>query len=356
MTDNELKALRDQVDEINLGILGLMNERLRLVEQIRQVKDRRGQQLFDPQREAEQLTRLLLANEGPMTADLVREVFKEVFQLSLAFMEQDSRRQLHVHRAAGEPDRVVEARGHRLGGERPRLIAGPCSVESADQLMTVARHLRGLGVGFLRGGAFKPRTSPYSFQGLGVDGLKILREVADEVGMAVVAEILDPRSFDDCLRYTDVFQVGARNMYNYELLRLLGQTDRPVLLKRGFMATLQEFTLAAEYVAKEGNERLILCERGIRTHERWTRNTLDLSAVPLLKQATPFPVVVDVSHGTGRKDILIPMAKAALAAGAAGIMLEVHPNPALALSDNAQQMDLDEATGFVEGVFGGLGG
>ncbi len=352
MTDDDLQDLRDQVDRVNLRILDLMNERLGLVERIREVKDRRGERLFSPQREAEELTALLLSNEGPMTADLVRQVFKEIFKLSLAFMQEDSRRQLHVHRVAGEPDRVIEARGHRLGGGAPQLIAGPCSVESADQLLTVARHLRGLGVGFLRGGAFKPRTSPYAFQGLGTEGLRLLREVADELGMAVVTEILDPRSFDDCHAYTDVFQVGARNMYNYELLRLLGQTRKPVLLKRGFMATLQEFILAAEYVAKEGNEQLILCERGIRTHEPWTRNTLDLAAVPLLRQTTPFPVAVDVSHGTGRKDILAPMAKAALAAGAAAIMVEVHPNPALALSDNAQQMDLDEFIRFVEAVFG----
>ena len=352
MNDDDLEGLRERIDAINLDLLGLMNERLEVIEQIRKVKDRRGERLFSPQREAEELTSLLLANPGPMPADLVRQVFKEIFKLSLAHMEQDSRRQLHVHRGPGEPDRIFEVRGHELGGARPQLIAGPCSVESADQLLTVARHLRSLGVGFLRGGAYKPRTSPYSFQGLGVDGLKLLREVADELGMAVVTEILDPRSFDDCLEYTDVFQVGARNMYNYELLRLLGGTDKPVLIKRGFMATLQEFIFAAEYVAKEGNERIILCERGIRTHEPWTRNTLDLSAVPLLKLETPFPVVVDITHGTGRKDILAPMAKAALAAGAAGIMVEVHPNPTLALSDNAQQMNLAEATAFVETVFG----
>jgi 3-deoxy-7-phosphoheptulonate synthase/chorismate mutase len=353
MTDDDLSGLRDRIDSINLRILDALNERLELVDQIREVKAERGIRLFSPQREAEELTQLLLTNQGPMSASLVREVFKEIFKLSLAHMEQDSRRQLHVHRAAGEPDRVIEVRGHRLGGDKPQLIAGPCAVESAEQLMAVARHLSGLGVGFLRGGAFKPRTSPYAFQGLGVQGLKLLREVADELGMAVVTEILDPRSFDDCMAYTDVFQVGARNMYNYELLRLLGQTDKPVLLKRGFMATLQEFVLAAEYVVMEGNQQLVLCERGIRTHEPWTRNTLDISAVPLLKQTTPFPVVVDVSHGTGRKDILAPMAKAALAAGADGIMVEVHPNPPLALSDNAQQMDLLEATAFVKELFGG---
>ena len=190
----------------------------------------------------------------------------------------------------------------------------------------------------------------YPLQGLGVEGLKILRDVADRYDMVVVTEILDPRNYEEASLYSDIFQVGTRNMYNYELLSLLGRSDKPVMLKRGFMATLEEFILAAEYIAKEGNEQIILCERGIRTHERWTRNTLDLSAIPLLKLETPFPVVVDVSHGTGRKDIMIPMARAALAAGADGVMCEVHPNPALALSDNAQQMDFDEMTTFCREV------
>jgi 3-deoxy-7-phosphoheptulonate synthase / chorismate mutase len=352
MTDVELTDLRQEIDGLNLEILDLLNRRLRLVERVKEVKERSGDRMFSPQREAEEFTRLMLANEGPMTADLVRHIFKEIFKLSLSFMESSSRRKLHVHRLAGEPDRVIEVRGHALGGPEQRLIAGPCSVESHEQMLSVATHLHGLGVRFLRGGAYKPRTSPYSFQGLGVDGLRILREVADELGMAVITEILDPRAYEDCARYADVFQVGARNMYNYELLRLLGQSDKPVLLKRGFMATLQEFVLAAEYVAKEGNQQIILCERGIRTSERWTRNTLDLSAVPLLKLETPLPIVVDVAHGTGRKDIMAPMARAALAAGASAVMVEVHPDPALALSDNDQQLDFDEVTAFVAQVFG----
>ena len=277
-------------------------------------------------------------------------LFKEVFKLALDHMESDTRRKLHVHRGNGDPDSVYSIRGHRLGAE-PQLIAGPCSVESLEQTEAVAVRLKSLGVSFLRGGAYKPRTSPYSFQGLGVPGLKILREVADRHDMVVVTEILDPRYFEQAEEYSDVFQVGTRNMYNYELLRLLGQASKPVLLKRGFMATLEEFILAAEYIAKEGNQEIILCERGIRTHERWTRNTIDVSAIPLLRLETPFPVVVDVSHGSGRKDIMIPMAKAALAAGAQGVMVEVHPTPALALSDNAQQMDLDELSAFHAAVF-----
>ena len=351
MNSDDLAGLRERIDDINGELLRLLNERLRLVEKIKDVKQRSSTALFSPEREAQMFDKLLLSNEGPLTADLVRHIFKEVFKLSLDHMEAEGRRSLRVHRNLGDPDSVYEIAGHRLGGGTPQLIAGPCSVESAEQLDRVAAKLSSLGVGFLRGGAFKPRTSPYSFQGLGVDGLKLLRAAADTHGMAVVTEILDPRTFEENERYSDVFQVGTRNMYNYELLRLLGQAGKPVMLKRGFMATLEEFILAAEYIAKEGNEQIILCERGIRTHERWTRNTLDLSAIPLLKLETPFPVVVDVSHGTGRKDIMIPMAKAALAAGADAIMCETHPTPALALSDNAQQMDLAEVAAFHAEVF-----
>ncbi|MEE2828016.1 MAG: bifunctional 3-deoxy-7-phosphoheptulonate synthase/chorismate mutase [Myxococcota bacterium] len=353
MGDSELRGLRNTIDEINTNLLRLLNQRLRVVEQIQNIKQQTTSVLFSPEREAEMLENLLLANEGPLTADLVRHVFKEIFKLSLDHMETEVRSGLKVHRSPGDADRSYTVRGHVLGGGTPQLIAGPCSVESAEQLDAVAAHLSSMGVGFLRGGAFKPRTSPYSFQGLGVEGLRLLREAADNHGMAVVTEILDPRSFEENAHYSDIFQVGTRNMYNYELLKLLGSSGKPVLLKRGFMATLEEFILAAEYIAKEGNEQIILCERGIRTHERWTRNTLDLSAVPLLKLETPFPVVIDVSHGTGRKDIMAPMAQAALAAGADGIMCETHPNPALALSDNAQQMDLAEVTAFYETVFGG---
>ena len=349
---DELRALRDRIDGINEELLQLLNERLQLVEQVKGVKQRSSSVLFSPEREAEMFDKLLLANQGPLTADLVRHIFKEVFKLSLDHMEATGRRSLRVHRGPNAPDASYEIGLHRLGGVAPQLIAGPCSVESEEQVHQIAATLKDLGVGFLRGGAYKPRTSPYSFQGLGEEGLRLLREAADAHGLAVVTEILDPRHFEAHQRYSDVFQVGTRNMYNYELLRLLGQSDKPVFLKRGFMATLEEFLLAAEYIAKEGNERIILCERGIRTHERWTRNTLDLSAVPLLKQETALPVVVDISHGTGRKDIMVPMARAAIAAGADAIMCEAHPNPPLALSDNAQQMDLGELRAFVSEVFG----
>ena len=350
MTTSTLKALRARIDSTNQQLLELLNERLRQVEEVRSVKEKSSHRLYSPEREAEMLDRLLLANEGPLPADKLRHIFKEIFKLSLDHMEADTRRRLRVHRSSSDEDSVYTVRGHRIGAA-PQMIAGPCSVESIEQCEAVASKLKSLGGSFLRGGAYKPRTSPYSFQGLGVPGLQILREVADRHDLAVVTEILDPRQLEQAELYSDVFQVGTRNMYNYELLKLLGQTDKPVLLKRGFMATLEEFILAAEYIAKEGNEQIILCERGIRTHERWTRNTMDISAVPLLRLQTPFPVIVDVSHGTGRKDIMVPMAKAALAAGAQGVMVEAHPTPALALSDNAQQMDLDELGAFHKAVF-----
>ena len=204
----------------------------------------------------------------------------------------------------------------------------------------VAAHLARRGVRLIRGGAFKPRTSPYSFQGLGQQALTMLSQVARRHGLAVVTEVLDPRDLEVVLECADVLQIGARNMFNYPLLQEVGRTRTPILLKRSFQATLEELLLSAEHVMSQGNDQVILCERGIRTFERWTRSTLDISAVPLLKQESHLPVVVDVSHAAGRRDILPPLARAALAAGADGLMLEVHSNPAVALSDGEQQLDL----------------
>jgi 3-deoxy-7-phosphoheptulonate synthase/chorismate mutase len=196
------------------------------------------------------------------------------------------------------------------------------------------------GIRLIRGGAYKPRTSPYDFQGLGEEGLKILRRVADEFGLKVVSEIVHPSDIEMATQYVDVIQIGARNMQNFELLKAAGSVRKPVLLKRGLAATLEEFLFAAEYIVSRGNTQVILCERGIRTYEKWTRNTLDISAVPILKQESHLPVLVDISHSTGRRDILLPIAKAALAAGADGIMVEAHPEPSVALSDAGQQINL----------------
>ena len=223
---------------------------------------------------------------------------------------------------------------------------GPCAVESYEQVRQVAEAMKEQGLKLMRGGAFKPRTSPYDFQGLGLEGLQILRQVADEYDLAVISEILNPNDIEMSLDYVDVIQIGARNMQNFDLLRA-GAVNKPVLLKRGLSATIEEFINAAEYIMAKGNGNIILCERGIRTYERATRNTLDISAVPILKKETHLPVVVDVTHSTGRRDLLLPTAKAAMAIGADAIMAEVHPDPAVALSDAPQQMNIPQFNDFM---------
>jgi 3-deoxy-7-phosphoheptulonate synthase len=226
-----------------------------------------------------------------------------------------------------------------IGGRKKIMIAGPCSIESRDQLLQIAREVKTQGAQMLRGGAYKPRTSPHSFQGLGPQGLFHLKEASEETGLLTVTEVMEQEELDLICKYTDVLQVGARNMYNYPLLKRIGHTDKPVLLKRSFMATIEEFVSAAEYILKEGNKRVMLCERGIRTFDTVTRNTLDLASVPILKKMSGLPVIVDPSHGTGRSDIIIPMMLAGLIAGADGVMIETHPNPKKALSDGLQTLD-----------------
>ena len=229
-----------------------------------------------------------------------------------------------------------------LGGTKVGVIAGPCAVEGLDQLLTIARRVKAAGALALRGGAFKPRTNPYSFQGLQQEGLECLAAARQETGLAVVTEIISPEHVDLVATYADVFQIGARNMQNYALLSAVGETDKPVLLKRGLAATLEEFLLAAEYVLDRGNCRVVLCERGIRTFERSTRFTLALTAVPLLKQMTHLPVIVDPSHATGMASLVRPMSRAAIAAGADGLMIEVHHDPESAILDAVQAITPDE--------------
>jgi 3-deoxy-7-phosphoheptulonate synthase len=235
---------------------------------------------------------------------------------------------------------VVDVGGVRFGGKRLVVIAGPCSVENRDQVLKTARAVKQLGACLLRGGAFKPRTSPYDFQGLGEDGLRLLASAREETGLPVVTEVLEPDSVDLVAKYADMLQIGARNMQNFPLLKRVGKTRKPVLLKRGMMATVEEWLHAAEYVLLEGNSDVVLCERGIRTFEKATRNTLDLAAIPVLRRETHLPVVVDPSHATGERELVAPMAKAAVAAGADGLMIETHQDPATALSDSNQQLDL----------------
>lgn len=233
---------------------------------------------------------------------------------------------------------LIEVNGREIGGKRVHVMAGPCSVESREQVQETALSVKEAGATFLRGGAFKPRTSPYTFQGLGEEGLNYLARARELTGLRVITEVLDPRDLELVYRYTDVLQIGARNMQNFKLLTEVGKLDKPVMLKRGMSATIQEFLLSAEYIASAGNRKIILCERGIRTYETETRNTMDLSAVPLLKQLSHLPVFVDPSHGTGRWDLVAPMALAAVAAGADGLLIEVHPRPEVALSDGPQSL------------------
>lgn len=252
-----------------------------------------------------------------------------------------------VSRETKPDNSVVRVGGVPVGGGHFAVFAGPCSVESEEQTLTVARAVRQAGAHILRGGAFKPRTSPYSFQGLGEPGLKILREVGRETGMPVVSEALDERSLELVTEHCDMIQIGARNMQNFSLLREAGRTRRPVLLKRGMAATIEELLMAAEYVLAEGNYEVVLCERGIRTFADHTRNTLDLAAVVAVQRLSHLPIIADPSHGTGKRHKVLPLARAATAVGADGVMIEVHNNPPQALSDGVQAILPHELADFV---------
>ena len=243
-----------------------------------------------------------------------------------------------ANRAFHPDDSVVDVSGVKIGDGHLGLIAGPCSVESVDQVMEIARAVKASGANLLRGGAFKPRTSPYSFQGLGLEGLDILCQVKEEVGLPIVTELMSPEYLDIFNEKVDLIQIGARNMQNFDLLKQLGQLDRPILLKRGLNATYDEWIMSAEYIMASGNENVILCERGIRTFESYTRNTLDLQSIPVLHKLTHLPVIVDPSHAGGKWWLVDSMSKAAIASGADGLMVEVHNNPECALCDGAQSL------------------
>jgi 3-deoxy-7-phosphoheptulonate synthase len=249
-----------------------------------------------------------------------------------------------------EPTIIELPNGTRIGGDDVVLMAGPCSVESAEQIIGVARRLRESGATVLRGGAFKPRTSPYAFQGLGVEGLQLLARAREETGLAVVTEALETETVDVVAEYADIIQIGARNMQNYPLLRRAGRTGKPILLKRGLAATIKELLLSAEYILAEGNAQVILCERGVRSFDDQTRNLLDLTAIPVVHALSHLPIVADPSHGTGVRAKVTPMARAAVAAGADGLLIEVHPNPDRALSDGAQSLWPDQFDELVHQV------
>ncbi len=347
MSHNELDALRKQVEELNLQLLEVINKRGELVQEIGKLKEAQGVNRYDPVRERKMLDLITEHNDGPFETSTLQHLFKEIFKAGLELQKDDHRKALLVSRKKKPEDTVVEVKGVKIGDGSQNFIIGPCAVESYEQVAQVAQAAKAQGVKLLRGGAFKPRTSPYDFQGLGLEGLKILKRVGDEFDMAIISEIINPADIEVACDYVDVIQIGARNMQNFELLKAAGAVKKPVLLKRGLAATIDEFVNAAEYIISQGNDQIILCERGIRTYEKATRNTLDISAVPILKKETHLPVFVDVTHSTGRKDLLLPTAKAALAIGADGVMAEVHPDPAVALSDAAQQMDIDQFNEFI---------
>jgi len=245
-------------------------------------------------------------------------------------------------------DTIVDAGGVKIGGEEVVVMAGPCSVESRESILESARDVAASGARILRGGAFKPRTSPYSFQGLGVEGLKYMAEAKKETGLPIISELMDPRDLDVICEYVDIIQVGARNMQNFRLLKEIGRVNKPVLLKRGLSATIKELLMSAEYIAANGNDNIILCERGIRTFETATRNTLDLSAVPVLKEETHLPVIIDPSHAVGLWQYVAPVSRAAIAVGADGLLIEVHPDPANAMSDGAQSLKPEKFAALIE--------
>ncbi len=256
-----------------------------------------------------------------------------------------------ISREVKSEDTIVDVDGETIGSGTPVIIAGPCSVETEDRLMEIASIIAAQGLKFFRGGAFKPRTSPYSFQGLGLEGLKLLRKVREEYGLRTVTEVMEPDAAETAVEYVDVFQIGTRNMYNYPLLKKVGELGKPVLLKRGLSATLEEFLFAAEYIVSTGNFNVILCERGIRTYSDYSRNTFDINIIPVIRQLSHLPVVADPSHACGDRRHVLPLARAAMAAGANGLIVEVHQDPETAYSDGAQSiypMQLQQLVGDVE--------
>jgi len=288
----------------------------------------------------------VLGNQGYVDDTTIRELpgVREVIHVSKPYKL--------VSRDFHPAPSVVEAGGVKFGGGQPPvLIAGPCTVESEEQMLAAARLVKEAGAHMLRGGAFKPRTGPHSFQGLGVEGLKYLRQAGDAEGLPVITEVMRIEQLETICRYADVLQIGARNMQNFDLLKEVGKLSYPVLLKRGMSATIEEFLSAAEYILAEGNPRVILCERGIRTFEKTTRNTLDLSVVPLIREMSHLPIVVDPSHATGRRSLVGPMAKAAIVVGAHGVMIEVHPDPDRALCDGAQSLNGDDFSQLVAELY-----
>lgn len=343
MPAERIAELRQKIDAINLQILELLNQRASIASEIGKIQTALGSQIYDPQREGDMLTALEMANNGPFSNETIKALFKEIFKATLAMEETQAIAKFMVNRQPGQRDaEIILPDGTQIGGGVFQVIAGACAVESFEQMDAVGELLAEQGVKIMRGMAFKPRTSPYEFQGLGEPGLKIARQVANKYGLLVVSEIMDMSQVSMMSDYVDLFWVGARNMQNSFLLKALGKVRQPIVLKRGFGNNIKEWLNAAEYIISSGNPNVIFMERGIRTFETETRNTLDISAVPVLKTQTHLPVIVDISHSAGRRDIAVPLARVAKASGADGLMVEVHPNPPVAMSDAKQQLFFDQ--------------
>lgn len=351
MSNEKLDQLREDLDSVNMEILELINKRGKLVKETAKAKVNYGaDKKYDPVREHQMLEKLKANNKGPFQDATIIHLFKEIFKAGLELQEKDYSKAMLVSRQRKAEDTIIDINGEKIGDGSPHFVCGPCAVETYEQVEKVAKQIKKHGLNIIRGGAFKPRTSPYDFQGLGFEGLEILRDIGKKYGLAVVSEIVRPQDIEEAAEYLDMIQIGARNMQNFELLKAAGEVNVPIILKRGMAATVSDFINAAEYINSKGNGNIILCERGIRTYETSTRNTLDITAVPILKQETHLPVMVDVTHSTGRRDLLIPAAKAAIAIGADAVMAEVHPDPAVALSDQQQQMDFDQFDAFMKAL------
>ena len=286
----------------------------------------------------------IIGNKGPVEDSrlLIMDGVKETIPVTKPYKL--------VSRETQTESKVISIGDVKIGGAEPVIMAGPCAVESKEQALIIARFVKECGVKVFRGGAFKPRTSPYSFQGLGEEGLKILDEVRQETGLLIVTEATDSANIDLVDKYADIIQIGARSMQNYSLLRLAGQVSKPILLKRSFAATIDELLMSAEYIVSEGNNRVILCERGIRTFSDNTRNTLDLSAIPAIKEVSHLPIIVDPSHASGRREYVIPLSRGAIAVGADGLLIEVHHDPPRALSDGMQSLYLEQFRELTEEI------
>jgi 3-deoxy-7-phosphoheptulonate synthase/chorismate mutase len=351
--DKRFVKLREEIDKVNLDILSLLNNRAALLKNISELKDSYGIDYFDPVRQKEMIETILKNNKGPLYDELVKDIFTTVFTSSLKFMGLNHEKKLLISSSNHEGFQSIKDI-FNLPNNTPIIVAGPCAVEKVEFLENIAELLCRYGVKFLRAGAFKPRSSPYDFQGLKIEGLKMLKEVGKKYNLITVSEIVDIRDVGVMSENVDVLQIGARNMQNFELLKEVGTLNKPILLKRGMSATIQELMYAAEYIGLQGNRKIILCERGIRTYETKTRNTLDISSIPIIKKETSLPIMVDLSHSLGRKDIVNEIAKASIAAGADGLMVEVHPNPEVALSDSKQQLNPGEFINLMDSLYSSL--